>query len=306
MEGETSAPAKVILLGEHAVVYGVPAIAVPVSTLRAYARVKAKDIRLNIISADFESQALHDHNLLKPLERMRSLVLDYFEVARPYGEIALKSDIPVARGLGSGAAVSAALGRAIAMLLGRQMPDDALNRLVFEVEKIHHGTPSGIDNTVVVYERPIHFVKGQAIEALEIKQPIHIIIADTGRASLTRQAVAHVRQLYHRQPQPTGRAFERIRFIVEQARLCIRKGHPVRLGELMTENHHQLQLLGVSSTELDRLVDSALAAGAWGAKLSGGGLGGNMIALVEPSKLNAVKDALIKSGAARLVDSVVE
>lgn len=74
----------------------------------------------------------------------------------------------------------------------------------------------------------------------------------------------------------------------------------------MTENHHQLQLLGVSSTELDRLVDSALAAGALGAKLSGGGLGGNMIALVEPSKLNAVKDALVKSGAARLMDSVVE
>lgn len=302
MKQEASAPGKIILLGEHAVVYGMPAIAVPISTLRACAVIKAKNIPLTIRSADFAANPDASPN---PLERMRAMALDYFQSPHPRGEIIIRSDIPIARGLGSGAAVSAALGRAIAMLLGRAIPDDVLNRLVFEVEKIHHGTPSGIDNTVVVYEKPVYFVKDQPIETLEIKQPLHILIADTGQAALTREAVANVRQLYQRSPQ-TQTMLETIGLTVEQARVCIRDGEHVRLGELMTENQQQLQWLNISSSKLDRLVDSALAAGALGAKLSGGGLGGNMIALVKKSRLNAVKDALIKSGAVSLVATTVE
>ena len=303
MKQETSAPGKIILLGEHAVVYGMPAIAVPISTLRACAAISAKDVPLTILSADF---AANSDALPNPLESMRALALDYLQIHHPRGEIIIRSDIPIARGLGSGAAVSAALGRAIAILLGKDIPDDALNRLVFEVEKIHHGTPSGIDNTVVVYEKPIYFVKNQAIETLEIKQPLHILIADSGQASLTREAVAQVRQLYQRNPAQIRTILENIRQAAEQARICIRNGDHVRLGELMTENHQQLQGLNVSSPQLDRLVDAALAAGALGAKLSGGGLGGNMIALVKKSRLNAVKDALIKSGAASPVHTAVE
>lgn len=303
MKQETSAPGKIILLGEHAVVYGMPAIAVPISTLRAAAAINAKDIPLTILSADF---AADSDALPNPLESMRALTLDYLQIPHPRGEIIIRSDIPIARGLGSGAAVSAALGRAIAILLGKDIPDDALNRLVFEVEKIHHGTPSGIDNTVVVYEKPIYFVKNQAIETLEIKQPLHILTADSGQASLTREAVAHVRQLYQRNPAQTRTILENIRLAAEQARICIRNGDHVRLGELMTENHQQLQGLNVSSPQLDRLVDAALAAGALGAKLSGGGLGGNMIALVKKSGLNAVKDALVKSGAASPTHTAVE
>ena len=303
MKQETSAPGKIILLGEHAVVYGMPAIAVPISTLRACAAVHAKNIPLTILSADF---AANPDALPNPLARMRTLVLDYLQIPHPRGEIIIRSDIPIARGLGSGAAVSAALGRAIASLLGRTIPDDALNRLVFEVEKIHHGTPSGIDNTVVVYEKPVYFVKDQPIKNLEIKRPLHILIADTGQASLTREAVANVRQLCQRSPAQTQVILENIGLTVEQAQICISDGDHVRLGELMTENHQQLQRLNVSSPQLDRLVDSALAAGALGAKLSGGGLGGNMIALVKKSRLNAVKDALIKSGAVSLVDTAVE
>ena len=304
MKQETTAPGKIILLGEHAVVYGMPAIAVPVSTLRACAAITAKNIPLTIRSADFAASA---NALPNPLESMRALTLDYLQIPHPRGEIVIRSDIPIARGLGSGAAVSATLGRAIAVLLGKDIPDDALNRLVFEVEKIHHGTPSGIDNTVVVYEKPVYFVKNQAIETLAIKQQLHILIADSGQASLTREAVAHVRQLYyHRNPAQTRTILENIGLAAEQARVCIRNGDHVRLGELMTENHRQLQRLNVSSPQLDRLVDSALAAGALGAKLSGGGLGGNMIALVKKSRLNAVRDALIKSGAASPVHTAVE
>ena len=92
---------------------------------------------------------------------MASLTMQYLGAADIKGEITIRSDIPIASGLGSGAAVSAALGRAIAQLHGANIPDEDLNRLVFEVEKLHHGTPSGIDNTVVVFEMPVYFVKGR-------------------------------------------------------------------------------------------------------------------------------------------------
>ena len=302
---ETSAAGKIILLGEHAAVYGLPAIAVPVSTLRAYAAITPNNGLLTISSADLDNQTFDDGGLPNPLEKMRSLTLDYLQVSAAGGEIRISSDIPMARGLGSGAAVSAALGRAIALLHGRVISDDALNRLVFEVETIHHGAPSGIDNTVAVYERPVYFVKGQAMNWLEIKRPLPILIADSGRASLTREAVAKVSWLYQRHPDSTWALLAAIGAIVEQARACLRAGDHRRLGELMTENHRQLQRLQVSSPRLDGLVEAALAAGALGAKLSGGGLGGTMIALVEESKGPAVREALIRCGAVDLVETVV-
>lgn len=302
---ETSAAGKIILLGEHAVVYGQPAIAVPVSALRAYAAITPKSSRLTISSADLDNRRFDDDGRPHPLEKMRSLTLDHLQAAAVGGEIVIRSDIPIARGLGSGAAVSAALGRAIGLLHGRVIPDDVLNRLVFEVERIHHGAPSGIDNTVVVYERPIYFVKGQAMDRLEIKRPLRILIADSGRASLTREAVAKVSRLYQRHPDSTWGLLAAIGAIVEQARACLRAGDHRRLGELMTDNHRQLQGLQVSSPRLDGLVEAALAAGALGAKLSGGGLGGNMIALVDESKGPAVREALIRCGAVDLVETVV-
>lgn len=301
---ETSAAGKIILLGEHAAVYGRPAIAVPVSTLRAYAAITPNKGRLTISSADFDNRTFDDGRP-NPLEKMRSLTLDCLQVSAAGGEIVIRSDIPIARGLGSGAAVSAALGRAIALLHGRVIPDDVLNRLVFEVERIHHGRPSGIDNTVVVYERPIYFVKDKMMDRLEIKRPLRILIADSGQASLTREAVAKVSQLYRRHPDSTWAILAAIGAVVEQARACLRAGDHRRLGELMTDNHRQLQRLRVSSARLDGLVEAALSAGALGAKLSGGGLGGNMIALVDESKGAAVREALIRCGAVDLVETVV-
>ncbi len=300
---ETSAAGKIILLGEHAAVYGRPAIAVPVSALRAYAVITPNKGRLTISSADFDNRTFDGRP--NPLEKMRSLTLDCLQVSAVGGEIRIRSDIPIARGLGSGAAVSAALGRAIALLHGRVIPDDVLNRLVFEVERIHHGRPSGIDNTVVVYERPIYFVKDKMMDRLEIKRPLRILIADSGRAALTREAVAKVRRLYQRHPDSTWAILAAIGAIVEQARACLRAGDHRRLGELMTDNHRQLQRLRVSSARLDGLVEAALSAGALGAKLSGGGLGGNMIALVDESKGPAVREALIRCGAVDLVETVV-
>jgi len=311
MNQQTSAPAKIILFGEHAVVYGVPAIAIPISSLRAYATIEVSSEPLTIITSDLKIGEraipvdLEDN--LNPLIKMAALVLKYFgEVQKLSVKITLKSDIPIASGLGSGAAISTALGRAIATALYQDIPDKILNAMVYETEKIHHGTPSGIDNTVIVYETPIYFVKDKTIQHLNIKSPFHIIIADTGQTAFTHEAVGDVRKLHELDPIGTQIIFDKINSIVQQAMICITTGNIPQLGHLMTKNHWQLQKLTVSSTKLDNMVTAALDAGALGAKMSGGGRGGNMIALVEEANVQSVKDALRLAGATRVFDSVVK
>ncbi len=309
MSGHASAPGKAILVGEHAVVYGLPAIAIPLSGMRAKAIAKATDYPLTIIAEDLTRPALtidvDEIDRSDPIALMASLTMQYLGVADIKGEITIRSDIPIASGLGSGAAVSAALGRAIAQLHGANIPAEELNRLVFEVEKLHHGTPSGIDNTVVAFELPVYFVKGGAVDFIDIGEPLWILLADTGIASLTRAVVADVRALTKRSPTLTSRILDEIGSIVHEARDCILRGATGRLGELLTANHRLLQALKVSSTELDRLVDAALTAGANGAKLSGGGRGGNIIALADEYTVDGVKQSLFEAGAKRVMLTVV-
>ena len=308
MNSQASAPGKAILFGEHAVVYGTPAIAIPLSSIRARTYCKDTAHPLTVFAEDLPRPTVtivtEEFDRSDPLALTAALTMEYLESGYLTGEIRIRSDIPIASGLGSGAAVSAALGRAIARMHNSDIPDCELSKIVFEVEKLHHGRPSGIDNTVVVHEKPVYFVKDEAIEFIRIVEPLHIILADTGIASLTRDAVADVRSLYERETAHTAKQFDEIGAIVNDARVCIEMGAAARLGELMTANHHLLRGLNVSSAELDKLVDAALIGGALGAKMSGGGRGGNVIALVNDRSATSVKGALIMAGAKGLLETI--
>ncbi len=309
MSGQTSAPAKVILVGEHAVVYGMPAIALPLSQVRTYADYQFCDHTLTVSGENSGQPSLRwspdDKSVRDPLAAMIHLTAQFFDAREVCGKIVIRSDIPIASGLGSGAAVSAALGRAVAAILSRELSDYVLNELVYEIEKLHHGTPSGIDNTVVVYEKPVYFVKDRALEFLNIIDSLHLVVADTGIAALTRETVADVRERYQRQPGPTRNLLENIGMLTEQARIHLEAGESQQLGKLMTQNHELLQMLGVSSAPLDCLVNASIAAGAYGAKLSGGGRGGNVIALVNDSIVPTVEAALLAAGAKRIISSSI-
>lgn len=306
----SSAPGKIILFGEHAVVYGRPALAVPVTQIRTDVDV-SDSARLGVW-IDAPDVNLHaELNTLPSDHPLAAVIHNFLFLARvspfPNLEIKISSTIPVASGIGSGAAVTVALTRALAAHLGHSMSDEEVNAFAYEIEKIHHGTPSGIDNTVITYAKPVYFIKtppsperrgaGGEVETFKVGEPFTIVIADTGISAPTRESVADVRTLWESDKKRWENVFAEIGDIAFAARRVIEEGWIKMLGALMDENHTLLQQMTVSSPELDKLVETARQAGALGAKLSGGGRGGNMISLVEPEKAETVSQSLKEAGA---------
>jgi mevalonate kinase len=300
-----TAPGKAILFGEHAVVYNRPAIAVPVTEVSAHAvAVFARD-QVMIEAPDIQlfaplSSLPNEHPLTLLFTAIQNtLNLDHF----PAFKLKITSTIPIAAGLGSGASVSVAAARAITAYLGYSLSAGQLSDIAYEVEKYHHGTPSGIDNTVIAYAKPIYFIRNQPIEILNVSSPFTLIIADSGVPSPTRTAVNGVRQRWTASPDPYNTWFDQIAELTHTAHRIITSGDPRDLGPLMLSNHALLQKIGVSIPELDRLVVAAMNNGAWGAKLAGAGAGGNMIALVPPDKVEHISASLVQAGAVRTVVS---
>jgi mevalonate kinase len=307
------APGKIILFGEHAVVHGQPAIAVPLSAVGATVTAEpgAPGSGLAVRVPDLDQPLPYEatpetspyyNALIYPLQ----VALNAWHLPEPDLLLTVRSTIPIASGLGSGAALATALIRALGDALERPPSNDALNPLVYEVEKRHHGTPSGIDNTVIVYQQPVYFVRGRPPETFTIARPFTLLVADSGHGTPTHITVGDVRRLYESEPERVGAIFARIGEIVQTARSAIESGTMEALGPLMDENHALLRELTVSSAELDRLGSAARAAGASGAKLSGGGRGGNLLALVESDQAAAVTAALRQAGAVNVIQTTVQ
>ncbi len=306
------APGKIILVGEHAVVYGRPAVALPVSQVRAQATVEnaSQGQGVIIVAADLGQTLLvrpqEEANSLHPLAKTVIAALRHLGLSLVQDlTITVRSDIPMARGLGSGAAVSTAVTRAVAQHFSQKLSAEEVSRLVYEVERVHHGTPSGIDNTVIAYERPVYFVRDQTAEAFPVGRTMEFLIADTGEPSPTREVVGAVRQAWQQSTDTYESLFDRVGETAVRARLAIQEGDLAQVGRLMDENHQLLQMLGVSSPRLDSLVQAARAGGALGAKLSGGGRGGNMIALASTTQRRGVERALLSAGAERVIQTEV-
>ena len=308
---QAASPGKVILFGEHAVVYGRPAIAVPVTQVQAEVTVcldaesapggriisseTGLNARLDEMPSDFWGRVV-----------VRSVCQAAGLPGSPRFTMRIRSTIPVAAGLGSGAAVATAAIRALAAYFGLDPPAEQVNLMAFEVEKGHHGTPSGIDNTVVTYAKPVFFVRGRTLETLQVGRSFEIVIADTGVPSPTAATVADVRTGWLREPDKFERLFDQAGDIAVQARAAIEEGHPNRLGPLMNANHAALQAMGVSSPDIDRLVATALTSGAAGAKLSGGGRGGNLIAMPGDQSAENIAQNMKRAGALRTIITQIE
>jgi len=307
-----SVPGKIILFGEHAVVYGQPAIAVPVRQVHATVEVTdfqgAEPGRIYVEAPDIQlSSWLHEIVPDHPLSRIIDLTLHEIEAQNFHAlHLTINSSLPISAGLGSGAAVSVAIVRALSAHLDSPLSLERQSELSLEVERIHHGTPSGIDNTVVTFNQPVFFIRGHKPETFCIGAPFIIVIGDTGLSSPTAVAVDQVKIAWKKNTSKFEAAFNGIGQIAILARRKIEEGQILDLGPLMNENQSLLEDIGVSLPILRTLINVARGAGASGAKLSGAGLGGNMIALVNKDTAGPVETALQAAGAVRTIRTEVK
>jgi mevalonate kinase len=298
------APGKIILCGEHAVVYGRPALAVPVSQVEARAFItaspekpawiEAPGVGLNCALADLPA----GNPLLIALTAVQEiLALDHLPAFR----LKIVSTIPIASGLGSGTAAAVAIARAVSTFCGKPLDTEQISAVAYRVDQALHGTPSGIDNIVIAYAQPVYFVRGHPFERLAVPSAFTLVFANTGIPAATAETVGDLRRRRAQSPAIVESLFDRIAALCSQVRTLIETGAPEAMGTYLSENHALLCALDVSSRELDVLVDAALAAGALGAKMSGGGRGGNMLALVQPAQAETVAQALRAAGATQTI-----
>lgn len=298
--GTGLAHAKAILFGEHAVVYGAPAIAVPLHGLEVQVEMRpTPGSETRIESELFAGSAAAAPALMGPVIAATRAALEITGDAEEHVQLRIRSAIPHGRGLGSSAAVAAAVARAAADMRGVSLSTEALHQIVQRAESVAHGNPSGIDARAVAATGPIRFQDG-AVSEVGVGSPLTFVIADSGAPGSTAEAVAGVRELRSSDPLVVDCIIGRLAEIADDALVDLGAGAEVDLGARMLEAHGLLGRLGVGTPALDALVDAATAAGAHGAKLTGGGLGGCVLALA-PSEEDAerISLALRDAGAAR-------
>lgn len=306
--GVGASHAKAILFGEHAVVYGAPAIAIPVDSLTAEAVIEPGPPGLRIISSLYTGTVDDAPERLAPvvtairasLERAGLAGLTAGSPDEPTGvTVTITSTIPHERGVGSSAAVAAAIARAAFDLAGAELDSETLFDLIQTAERVAHGTPSGIDARTVAATGAIRFNRG-AVAPIRVGAPLILAFADSGHPGSTAKAVGSVRELRERAPESTDALLSRLAEIAEQSIDTLASGDHTAIGAAMSEAHAILHEVGVSSERLDAIVAAARSVGSAGAKLTGGGLGGCVIAVADSLDHAAqIGDAMRAAGAER-------
>lgn len=302
VKGVGASHAKTILLGEHSVVYGRPAIAFPIRSLSLRATATFTDDE-NYLATPFHSGSVADQPRGNdPLEKklaetaFRNATQQLQLTARKMN-VSVDGYIPPARGLGSSAAVAGAIIKAIADLHKKKLSPAEQFELIQSVERVAHGTPSGLDVYATSTEVPIWFQNGSA-KPLQVLRDPPLLIADTGLSGHTAEAVAIVRSKLEKKPGQVQKLFDDIASLTEEAGSALTRAEFETLGELMNKNHEILQYLGVSDHRLETLITAARNAGAAGAKLTGGGLGGCIVVLARhEGDLKNLSEQLVLAGA---------
>jgi mevalonate kinase len=285
-----TAGGKVILLGEHAVVYGVPALAAGIDR-GARAEVTLRGTRgapstLTLGGRTVLADARGEEDLARALAALldESEGLSEPDAGAPSFEVVASSDLPPGGGLGSSAAIGVAIGRAVEELLASpaaERGERALRRAL-AWERVFHGNPSGIDTYAAAHGGTFRFVRGEPARPLHLATDLWLAVGLSGSAASTRAMVEGLARLFQRKPDVQRKSIDAIAALVNNAALAIEAGDLEGLGKLMDLNHMLLAGLFLSTEGLERLCHLARSAGALGAKLTGSGGGGSVIALLPP------------------------
>ncbi len=291
------APAKVILVGEHWVVHGGRALASSVG-LYAKARCRRRSGAALVRALDLGLE----EDFAQGCDRLCNLMAAYRYLREAIGEAgfecSIESEIPPGAGLGSSAAVAVAFSAAYMCLLRGGVDYGLVNRAAFEAEKVAHGNPSGIDNTVSTYGGLVLYRRGEAPRIVSLPRGrLRLLVVDTRVSRSTRIAVERFRgELAALQPGLRAALMQLNDLLVGYAVDAVSRGDAATLGRVMNVAHGLLQAMGVSSGILDTVVNELRARGAYGAKLSGAGIGGVVVAATPPEKKNEIARSLSERG----------
>jgi len=287
---------KIILLGEHAVVYGRPAIALPIP-LAVEAAIRKGGDGINVVIPRWGVE--QKVRVTNPgFTGIIAQMLEQLGLDEENMTIEVFPHIPRAMGLGGSSALAVAIIRAIDHAYKLGLNDGRINELAFECEKAAHGTPSGVDNTVATYGSPLYYQRRDEqplFSTVKLGQPLELVIGMTGKESLTADTVARVRASWQQYPERYETIFDQIGHLTMSASEAVKSGQLNELGELMNLCHGYLNALQLSTPELEEMIHVARQNGAVGAKLTGGGGGGSMIALC-PDSSAPVKAAIEAAG----------
>jgi len=296
--GEGNGYGKVILFNEHFVVYNIPSLVSAID----------KATTATVECSGKSGWTLEDNRPATPgykdkkLDQQKDSINRILRAAgiapaKTPIKIILGGDLVAASGIGASAASCVAIARALSDEFDLGFSDERVNEIAYEGERAYHGTPSGIDNTAATYGGLLWFVRGKPIERISIKRPVEIVMGNTGLVANTEAAVAGVRERKQKYPEKYNKIFKEAEELAHIARKALVDYDLRAVGKLMNENHRQLQMIEVSCKELDFLVELARANGAYGAKMTGGGLGGNIVALTPGKDLqDKVARAIKKEG----------
>jgi len=300
---------KVILFNEHFVVYGIPAVvsAVGAKTTALVEREGGSGYELK--DERPETPGYKAEKLQQQKESL-DIMLKFMNIDTQHDHyvITLGGDLIAASGVGASAASCAAIARAFSEELNLNFSDEKVNAVAYEGEKGYHGTPSGIDNTAATYGGLIWYRREgttQLMERMRLRKPVEIVMGNTGQVADTKIVVAGVKERKEREPEKYGRLFQNAEKLVWNARKQLENFNLEYVGAYMNENHRLLQEIGVSSPELDAMVHLARESGALGAKLTGTGKGGYMVALTPGRELqNRVANEIARHGSQALLTQI--
>lgn len=288
---------KVILLGEHSVVYGRHAIAVPVpQTIRVKIEDCKESVMLMIPSWGIEYQLDKDIEQRQSFEKPAGAILERLNLSNKGMRIEVFPDIPRGMGLGGSAAIAVAIIRGLSNHFNLGLSDEEVNGMAFESEKIAHGNPSGIDNTMATFGQPLIYRTGEPplVERLNINESFSLVVGFSRHEGVTAKTVRNVREGWRKNTAMYEKIFDDIDDLVLKSVTAIQNNDFALLGQMMNFCQGLLNALQVSNPELERLIGLAREAGALGAKLTGGGGGGAMVALVK--KESEVAEAIESEG----------
>ncbi|WP_096817594.1 mevalonate kinase [Lactococcus fujiensis] len=292
------AHSKLILIGEHSVVYGQPAIALPVNILKTTVTISATRAGQYIENSESRRRLDLMDDEFEGIRQLILKLLQKFESPRLTFSLEIDSNIPQGRGLGASAALATATTRAFFDFFESELTNQELLYFANFSENITHGRASGIDVATVNSELPLWFIKNQPMEQIELNLAGYLVIGDTGIHGLTSQAISIVRERLNEEKEKTLDEIAKLGELAAESRDYLKTNRLADLGKVMNNAHHILSELGVSHPRLDAMVKTAKSNGALGAKLTGSGLGGVMVALASNEKdAIRISQKLLKNGA---------